>query len=51
MSIIRNIRWGELPDIRELRQRNEERLANARQRMGSRHLLHPDNRVRHINSR
>lgn len=50
MNIIRNIRWGELPDIRELRQRNEQRLADARQRMGSRHLLHPDNRVRYINS-
>lgn len=51
MSIIRNTRWGESPDIRDLRQRNEQRLADARQRMGSRSLLHPENRIRYINSR
>lgn len=51
MNIIRNTRWGESPDIRELRQRNEQRLADARQRMGSKHLLHPDNAIRYINSR
>lgn len=50
MNIIRSTRWGESPDIRELRQRNEQRLADARQRMGSKHLLHPENRIRYINS-
>lgn len=50
MNIIRTTRWGESPDMRELRRRNEQRLADARQRMGSRHLLHPENRIRYINS-
>lgn len=50
MNIIRNIRWGELPDIRELRRRNAKRLADACQRMGSQHLLHPENKIRYINS-
>ena len=51
MNIIRNTRWGESPDMRELRQRNEERLADARQRMGSKHLLHPENRIRYIDAK
>lgn len=51
MNIVKNTRWGESPDMRDLRQRNEQRLADARQRMGSRHLLHPENRVRYINSK
>lgn len=41
--------WGAFPDIQELRQRNAERIEQARQIMGRRHLLHPDNRVRYIN--
>lgn len=33
-------------DMKALRERNEQRMAAARERLGDRYLLHPDNRVR-----
>lgn len=44
-------RWGAFPDIQELRQRNAQRIEQALRSMGRRHLLHPANRIRYINTR
>lgn len=35
-------------ELLELRARNEARLKEAKERMGAKYLLHPDNRVKRI---
>lgn len=35
-------------ELLELRARNEARLKEAKERMGTKYLLHPDNRVKRI---
>lgn len=38
--------WGQLPvdpELEELRQRNEARAAAEKAKLGTRHILHPDN--------
>ena len=35
-------------ELLELRARNEVRLKEAKERMGTKYLLHPDNRVKRI---